>query len=188
VPLVLAREGVGYMSKQIMKLSINELHNYMKNNIAYGYIDGNNNKYDDVNQNFDKIYILQSPEQLLKSKRGVCWDQVEFERTYFESNGYKYKTFFLVYYDENDCPTHTFLTYKQNDEWIWFENSWELHRGLHKYYDIESLLKDVKEKFIKSLNKIERNTENLFMYEYDKPDYGIDCLEFCKHAEQGKNV
>lgn len=176
------------MLSEIIKFSINELHDYMKDNINYGYIDKDNSKYNLVDKHFARKYILQSPEQLLESKTGVCWDQVEFERTYFESKGYEYKTFFIVYYDNEDCPTHTFLVYNHDDGWVWFENSWEIHRGLHMYSDIESLLKDVREKFINSLNETEIDPMNLCIYDYSKPKYGIGCLEFYKHVEQGKNV
>lgn len=62
----------------------------MKTNIKYGFISSldkkqyirrelNNDKlYEDT---LFKAYYLQSPKELLNSKCGLCFDQVEFERT-----------------------------------------------------------------------------------------------------------
>ena len=54
------------------------------NKIEYGWIDKNNNKYNEVNNLFSDNYILQSPEQVIENKIGICWDQVELERYLFE--------------------------------------------------------------------------------------------------------
>ena len=55
------------------------MNNIMKelNKIEYGWIDKNNNKYNEVNNLFSENYVLQSPEQVIKNKIGICWDQVE---------------------------------------------------------------------------------------------------------------
>lgn len=62
-----------------------ELLEYMEKNLEYGYVGKENNKIysnsdPDFDINFDKEYFLQTPEQLLVSRHGVCWDQVELER------------------------------------------------------------------------------------------------------------
>ena len=58
------------------------MNNIMKelNKIEYGWIDKNNNKYNEVNNLFSENYVLQSPEQVIKNKIGICWDQVELKR------------------------------------------------------------------------------------------------------------
>lgn len=124
-----------------------EIMDLMKN-IEYGWVDKDNNKYADVNELFSKKYILQSPKDIIKNKIGVCWDQVELERHYFNSNDWNIKTFFLVHYDGNECPTHTFLTFEKNDKYYWFEHAWEKFRGIHEYTSERELLIDVKNKFL----------------------------------------
>ena len=155
--------------------------------IRYGYIDINSNISDDFND-FAKKYILQSPKELTESKLGICWDQVEFERDYFNKKGVSVETYFIVYYNNDNCPTHTFLIYEDNKKYIWFENSWKNHRGIHVYNNKDELIKDVKAKFILTEKIDDKNYNNLYIYQYSKPNYGIDCLSFYKHCEKGNNI
>ena len=98
---------------------------HILNEIEYGWIDKNNNKYNEVNNLFSDNYILQSPKQVLKNKIGVCWDQVELERYLFEKENICFNTYFIVHYDNDKYPTHTFLIYKKDNKYYWFEHSWE---------------------------------------------------------------
>ncbi len=164
-----------------------EVMNLM-NDIEYGWLDNDNKKHNLVNEEFSTNYILQSPKEVIKNKIGVCWDQVELERYYFKGNDWHLKTYFIVHYDGNECPTHTFLTYKKNDKYYWFEHSWVVFRGIHEYSTEKSLLLDIKNKFIKyELNNMYEN-ENLVLYEYKKPKYHISIDEFFNHCEKGKRI
>lgn len=158
------------------------------NNIEYGYLDINGIIHSNTDELFSELYKLQSPQETLKNKIGVCWDQVELERYLFEKDNIEFKTYFIVHYDNDSCPTHTFLIYKENNKYFWFEHSWEKYRGI-KSYDTElEALKDIKEKFISTeLNGV-YNYMNLCIYEYSKPKYGVNVLEFYKHCENGNNV
>ena len=154
----------------------------LMNNINYGWIDKNHNKHINDYETFASDYILQSPEEVIQSSLGVCWDQVELERYYFKDN---INTYFIVNYDNNENPTHTFLTYQKDNKYYWFEHSFELYRGIHEYNSLNELLLDVKNKFI-SFNKIDE--DNISIYEYTKPSYGITCEEFYQHATSGKEI
>lgn len=158
------------------------------NKIEYGWIDKNNNIYKEVNNLFSDNYILQSPEQVIKNKVGVCWDQVELERELFEKKNIKFNTFFIVHYDNDKCPTHTFLIYEENNKYYWFEHSWEKFKGIHEYKRELEALKDIKNKFIKYELNNKYNPMNLCIYKYNKPKYGISCLEIYKHCEKGENI
>ena len=65
---------------------MNDVYNILEN-IQYGYIYEGKDISDDQYQ-FGTYYRLQSPDKLLDSKYGVCWDQVELERLWFEKNNY----------------------------------------------------------------------------------------------------
>lgn len=158
------------------------------NKIEYGWIDKNNTKYKEVNDLFSENYVLQSPEQIIKNKIGVCWDQVELERYLFKKENIKFNTYFIVHYDNDKCPTHTFLIYKENEKYYWFEHSWKLFKGIHEFNTELDALKNIKEKFIKAELNENYNPMNLCIYKYDKPKYGISCLEFYKHCEKGENI
>ena len=65
---------------------LNEVLLKMKD-IEYGYL----YQGEDISETEDlaKYYTLNSPEKTIKDKMGVCWDQVELERKYFnELNKY----------------------------------------------------------------------------------------------------
>ena len=77
-----------------------ELYKYMDENIEYGYLGKDGNIYKADNPEFDDkwfdYYLLESPEEVIKNKSGICWDQVELERKWFEKNKFEYKTYFEI--------------------------------------------------------------------------------------------
>lgn len=159
-----------------------EIMDLMKN-VEYGWIDKEYNKYTEVDELYSKKYILSSPQDVIKTKAGVCWDQTELERYYFKNTNYNIKTYFLCYYDSDTCPTHSFLVYEKNNKYYWFEHSWGKYRGIHEFNSLNELLKDVKNKFIKSTLSLDYNKDNLLLREYKKPKYHISVSDYYKHCE-----
>ncbi|MEG2457774.1 MAG: ASCH domain-containing protein [Bacilli bacterium] len=158
------------------------------NKINYGWMDYNHELHNDIDDSYSNHYILQTRKEILKNNVGVCWDQVELERYYFRNNNWDIKTYFIAYYDNDKYPTHTFLTYKKNNKFYWFEHSWELFKSIHEYSSLKELLTDVQQKYIK--NELNNNCikENLVIREYKKPKDHISVLEFYKHCERGKLI
>lgn len=162
------------------------------NDIEYGFKDQNNHNIKDTNpkkwdKEFNNFYYLQTPNELLKSKCGVCWDQVELERQLFQDNNIQCETYFIYTIDNNDLPSHTFLTYKHNHKYYWFEHSWGIHQGIHEYENKLSLLLDVKTKFKQEHNYLSPNSF-IYIYEYQKPKYHITCEEFYQYIETQKLI
>ena len=89
-----------------MEQKINEIMHVM-NSIEYGFRDENNKNiiYDEEKwrNEFNDFYYLQTPKELLKSKCGICWDQVELERELFKNTKFKYETYF-IYLNDNNMP------------------------------------------------------------------------------------
>jgi len=164
--------------------TIEELSDFMKG-IDYGWMDNKHQIHIGANEMFANFYILQSPDQILENKLGVCWDQVELERLFFENNALKYETYFMAYYNNSDCPTHTFLIFELDNKWYWFENSFEKYRGIHQYIEKKDLFDDVKQKFIDDLSYDNIGEGTLVVRKYDKPNYGIGVSEFYQHCEKG---
>ena len=156
--------------------------------IKYGWCDTKNTIHTTFDDSFNKYYKLQSPEETINNKIGVCWDQVELERYYFKNTKYKIKTYFIVHYDNNTCPTHTFLVYKDNNKYYWFEHSWSRYKGIHKYNSLNKLLKDVYQKFIISELNNNYEKDNLILREYQTPKYGLNIEEFYHHCEEGLQI
>lgn len=158
-------------------------------NIRYGYIGRENKKsYSPGDKNFDadfsEEYYLQTPEQLLESRRGLCWDQAELERYWFLKQGYEPKLYFLMFKKDepNNLPTHTFLVYQKEDKFYWFENSFADQRGIHEYFSLEDLIDDVKGKHF-DYAKRSRGADNadfkdIVLHEYKTPKFGCGPDEF----------
>lgn len=165
---------------------IERIDNKMQN-IKYGWLDKNGNRHEKLT-GFGEQYMLQLPDQLEKSQLGVCWDQVELERKLFADEKVKVRTFFIVHYDDDKCPTHTFLLFKHDGKTYWYDHSWNSMRGLHQYDDVDGALKDIKAKFIDDVLCREYNPDNLVVYEYTAPNKNLSCPEFYAHCEKGKKV
>ena len=166
--------------------SLEEINSKM-DTIEYGWVDSSNNKHVDM-KNYSDSYVLQSPENLLRSRLGVCWDQVELERKLFNDNGIKNRSFFIVYYDNDKCPTHTFILLEHSNEVYWYEHAWATMRGLHRFDSFEQAILSVYNTFIDKELHGKYNPQNLIIYEYETPPYGISCSDFYKHCEKGKRV
>lgn len=167
-------------------MSVEDIYNLM-NYIEYGFIDKNNKRRNDYDTFYDD-YQLQSPEELIQSKLGVCWDQVELERYYFENNNINCNTYYIIYYDNKELPTHTFLVFNDDDNYYWFEHSWEIHKGIHKYNTLEELLSDVRYKFIEDAEDDNIPIEKVSIYEYTKPNYHLSVQEFMDYCSKGNPI
>ena len=163
------------------------------NNIEYGFKDKNGNNLINSeiwDKEFHNFYYLLSPEELLDSKCGVCWDQVELERKLFNEANIECDTFFIYIDDNENLPSHTFLTFQLNNKYYWFEHSWYDMKGIHEYNNFEKLLNDVKTKFIDS-RKNEINPDlnyDIYIYKYNQPKYHISCDEFYDYIKTQEKI
>ncbi len=120
-----------------------------------------NFKYD----NFTSVekYIVKTPKELLKDKSGICYDFVELEREYFTKWNYQFKTFFVYNkFPITDNPTHTFLVFKENNKYYWFEASWQSYKAIHGPFNS---YKDAA-KYVKKQMKWNK----MYVIDYDKPN------------------
>ena len=162
-------------------------------NIEYGFKDKNGANLinsESWDKNFYNFYYLLSPEELLHSKCGVCWDQVELERKLFNDANINCDTYFIYIDDNENLPSHTFLIFQLNNKYYWFEHSWYDMKGIHEYNNIKALLNDVKNKFIDSIkNEINSNLNyETFIYKYNKPKYHISCDEFYSYIQTQERI
>lgn len=176
--------------------TIEEFFDYCQKEFTYGWISQDNKRHN--GQNDGRIYMLQSPEELMDSKLGICWDRTELYRDYFRHmTDFKYETYYLFYDDGKGCPSHTILVYYDNNKVYWFEpmfqDSENDYSGIHVYKHIYDLLTDFKDKWIKWAileKRIPENykEENIFIYQYDKPNYHINGYEMRNHINHSKRV
>lgn len=179
-----------------------ELLKWMSHNLKYGFVSKKNGKVidygEDVSENiFFEEYFLQSPEQLLDSKIGVCWDHAEFERAWFKHHQIPHNVFYYELLLAPNYPTHTTLIYTSKirnrgrdqsvgrDEFNWFENSWYEKRGIHPFNSLSDAIVQISE----SHKKSHTSDEKVIIRELKTaPKYGISCDEYMKWANGGTAV
>ncbi len=176
--------------------TVDELYEFM-DNIKYGYLSNTGKVYttldEDFDKNWEKEYILESKDDILKTGYGNCWDQVELERFWFKKHNYEIKTIFeivLLDYD-NDYPSHTFLVYRDGDSWCWFEHADYDNRGIHKYDSFEELIKDQYSKYLKLLKTYNISIDeidNIILTEYDEPTMNINSEEFLEYVINSNRI
>lgn len=160
----------------------------LMDNIEYGWIDKNNQKHNTIDDKLEENYILQSPDETMKSEIGICTDQVELERYYFNFTDLKAKTYCLTYINKDKYLMHSFLVFEKDNKYHWFEHSWSKFKGIHEYNSINELLLDVKNKFIKLVLEDNYVDKALILHEYTKPNYHITIKEFYNHCDYGKYI
>ncbi len=164
--------------------------------LEYGWVDHSGVKHHGANNSPE--YFLQTPEEVLNSEIGICWDQTELQRAWFIEHGYEVQTFLLFYeLNENCWPSHSVLVYREGSKYCWFEPMFNgdnvYYSGIHKYDSLETLLAKLKVKFIanaKDLNMLpdEICLDKFSIYEYDRPTFGIDDCEFFRHCLRGRKI
>lgn len=154
--------------------------------IKLGYRDRDGSFYSGFKNNFKEIFYLQSPKQLLDSKIGSCFDQVELERDLISKMNVELRTYFINYPSDNYDMSHAFLIYKDNKNYYWLENAWVKYKGIHVYDSKEELLMDVLNKFVKTVPNGEFKKVRLYMYE--KPRYGINYAKFLANCISNRSI
>ena len=139
--------------------------------ISYGFPENGHNIAETDPDRFDNdfcdFYYMQTPEELISSRVGVCWEQVELERYLFERyNFYNTKSYFILCENGEDEPSHTFLTFECGNYFYWIEHSWGTFSGIHEYIGKEDLIADVIDKFVEDG---EYYGLRVIVYEYDAP-------------------
>lgn len=176
--------------------NINNFFNYMQNNFKYSWIDQDGNRHYELMD--AKNYSLQSPNELLKSHLDICWDMTELYRCFFENmTSLKYETYYLFYEDNKGCPCHTILVFYDNNKVYWFEPMFNdktcFYSGIHEYENINELLEDFKNIFIKNalikgLISKDYNISNINIYKFSAPKNHINGYEMRNHINNSEFI
>jgi len=134
--------------------------------------------------------IVHSPEQLLKSKKGHCWEQTELAKFLLKEKGIQSRTFFMdvVINNRGNTITHAFLVFQSDDKFYWFESTFDPYRGIHEYKTLDKLLSDAKNKLSISEKKNGRPGEIFRIREYDSPKLPCSHMEYFNHCLNGREV
>lgn len=74
---------------------------------------------------YDKYWVVHSPEEIDEAGGGNCWDMVEWEAGYLESYGVKYNKYFLSMEHNKKLSTHTFIVVKDHGKFIYIEQAFK---------------------------------------------------------------
>ena len=157
-----------------------------KLNIKLGYRDKNGKCFIEPNKNFKEEYYLQSPKDVLNSKLGYVFDQVELERYLLDELKIDCRSYFMVYSSSENEMSHAFIVFNDNDKYYWLENAWIKYKGIHEYESKEELLNDVVKKFVATIK--DGNVNKTRLYQFDKPSYGINYNKYVKHCLSGISI
>ncbi len=177
----------------------NELLRYMQQNIKYGFVSKTGKIYDNPQSTEWKNdwylnCVVQSGNEVLNTKHGTCWDQVELERKWFEENNYNFKTIY-IWFEVNrpsNLPTHTFLVFEENNKFYWFEHSFFDNQGIHEFETINDAIEHVKKEQLKYAIKTGRATTSdykyITAYKYSKPLPNLNVDNYIKHVTSTNTI
>ncbi len=125
------------MEKEFLNLqNSNELFDFMMKNIKYGWLGNDNQLRINTIEDLKEKYMLSSVQEILDTGYGICFDQVELEREFFQRKGFNIETYAIF----NNHMIHTFLTYEDNNVYVKFEHSSSKCRGIFEYSNMNDLL------------------------------------------------
>lgn len=162
----------------VLEMNFKEFTEYVKK-INYGYIDTEKTIHQNVFANPTNNYYLQSPEELLNSNTGLCFDIVELYRKYLNSKHILCESYYIEYHDGDILECHTFIIEKRPNK-LWYEcidNSWVNSFHQKGYFDKDLLIKSVYEWF---QNYVETHYDNVYKGNFYLNKYDIPTEVFEK--------
>lgn len=139
------------------------------------------------------LYHLASPKQFVRQGGGVCWDWVSYEMDYFKTHFPTVRTdsFYIVFDDKAECPTHTFMTFIIDREIYYFESSFYEYRGVYRAksaYDISDFVSYNMDQYDKSKSLLSFPRYITKYNALDPKIYGMGCEEFMDYCIHQRRV
>lgn len=161
--------------------NVNELMEFMNNNITYGWLDKNGRKHLNNLKGFRENYHISSIKEILRSGLGTCIEQAKMIKSTFDMLGIESKLYCHRSYENEEnfneeVRMHCFLLFKEGDNWYHFEHSNRPKRGIHKYKNIDESINSITSGY-------EENDIRLLTEIPDIPD-GLTFMEFNRYVNQ----
>jgi hypothetical protein len=133
---------------------------FMKDNIKYGWLDINNEEHIGNMKDFRKLYRTATVEETLSHKIGTCIEQVFLMKVILEKLNIPSRMFCTRVYEaedhnnlEEDEHMHCFILYYQNDLVYQIEHPNWTRIGLYEYKDEETAINTINSYYIDSETK-----------------------------------
>ena len=149
--------------------TIDDVLDFMKNNIRYGWLDINNEIHIGNMKNFRKLYRTLSIDEILKYGIGTCIDQVKLMNYLLNKINIKNKMFATRIYEPNDFNKldeeehmHCFiLCYIDNKVYHIEHPNW-YKIGIYEYEDEKEALKNINDYYVKISGGISRPITEIY--------------------------
>ena len=136
---------------------------FMKENIKYGWLDINNNEHIGNMKDFRKLYRTASIEETLKHKIGTCIEQVYLIKTLLDKINIKNKMFCTRIYESNDFNDldkeehmHCFVLYYLDNKVYHIEHPNFEKIGIYEYDSEEIAINKINEYYVNMSGGIPR--------------------------------
>ncbi len=128
---------------------------YMKSNIKYGWLDIKNKEHIGNMKNFRSLYRTSSLEEIINHKIGTCIEQVYLMKYLLDKINISNKMFCTRIYEDEDFNDldadehmHCFVLYYLNGKVYQIEHpNWE-RIGIYEYENEETAINDINEYYI----------------------------------------
>lgn len=145
---------------------------FMKSNIKYGWIDINNEEHIGNMKNFRRLYRTSTIEETLKHGLGTCIEQVNLMHTLLDKINIPNKMFCTRIYEgeefnnlEEEEHMHCFILYHLNNKVYQIEHpNWE-KIGIYEYETEEDAIKKINDYYVKMANGKSRPVTEYFEVE-----------------------
>ena len=129
---------------------------FMKSNIKYGWIDINNEEHIGNMKNFRRLYRTSTIEETLKHGLGTCIEQVNLMHTLLDKIRIPNKMFCTRIYEGEDFNNleeeehmHCFILYYLNNKVYQIEHpNWE-KIGIYEFNSEEEAIKEINDYYVK---------------------------------------
>ena len=139
--------------------SPNDILEFMKQNIKYGWIDINGKEHIGNMENFRKLYRTSSIEETLAHKIGTCIEQVYLMKSLLDRINVPNKMFCTRIYEGSDFNNldeeehmHCFILYYLDGKVYQLEHpNWE-RVGIYEFGSEEEAIKNINDYYVKMAN------------------------------------
>lgn len=160
-----------------------DVYQFIDDNIAYGWIDINNQQHLNTMKEFRRIYRTMSIEEILKYKLGTCIEQVNLMHYLLNKINVKNKMYCCRIFEPDDYGNleeeehmHCFILYYENGEVYHMEHPNLDRKGIYEYNSESEAIKAIVDYYIELRGGKESPTKEFF-----EVPVGISFKEFNKY-------
>lgn len=160
-----------------------DVYQFIDDNIAYGWIDINEQQHLNTMKDFRRIYRTMSIEEILKYKLGTCIEQVNLMHYLLNKINVKNKMYCCRIFEPDDYGNleeeehmHCFILYYENGKVYHMEHPNLDRKGIYEYNSESEAIKEIVDYYIELRGGKESPTKEFF-----EVPVGISFKEFNKY-------